>query len=224
MLNCSYMWIFFFRDVFGLVPSSNGEKMCISTGSPVTKLKRGTGLKTYRILSFIVIIITIIIIVIISTSPRSLNWGAGLVIHRDHHHLPPENRSWLALQLLGQFVNVKPIKWMIIVKIIIKWMIIVKMIATGCQKKEDCSRDKQRATKAEVTIVSFLHSWSFFWPLALFNDHQYHINREKSRKLPLPRWLFPACTFHNLNVATQKPKTLQITASNAKKVIWCCHG
>ena len=34
-------------------------------------------------------------------------------------------------------------------------MIIVKMIATGCQKKEDCSRDKQRATKAEVTIVSF---------------------------------------------------------------------
>ena len=108
------------------------------------------------------------------------------------------------------YLNVKP-------SALTKWMIIVKMIATGCQKKEDCSRDKQRATKAEVTIVSFLNTWSFFWLLALLNVHQYHINREKSRKLPLPRWLFLACAFQNLAAATQKPKTLQITASNAKK-------
>ena len=194
-INCSYMWIFFFRDVFGLVPSSNGEKMCISTSSPVTKLKRGTGLQTYKILSFIVIIITIIIIIVIITI----------------FHLRTK-ADWFY-----NYLNVKP-------SALIKWIIIiVKMIAPGCQKKEDCSRDKQRATKAEVTIVSFLYTWSFFWLLALFVDHQYHINREKSRKPPLPRWLFLACAFHNLTAATQKPKTLQITASNTKRDILCCH-
>ena len=41
--------------------------MCISTSSPVTKLKRRAGLKTYRILSFIVSIIIIDIIIVIIT-------------------------------------------------------------------------------------------------------------------------------------------------------------
>ena len=130
-------------------PNSNGEQVLRLTGSchSLWASSSSTSSSSYHL----------------NEPPvTKLKWWAGLVIHRDHHHLPPENRSWLVLQLLGQFVNVKPIKWMIIVKIIIKWMIIVKMIATGCQKKEDCSRDKQRATKAEVTIVSFLNKYMIF--------------------------------------------------------------
>ena len=101
MLNCSYMWIFFFRDVFGLVPSSNGEKMCISTSSPVTKLKRRAGLKTYRILSFIVIIITIIIIVIISTSP----WSPTQLGSRSCHSSWSSSSSAWEQKLIGSTIT-----------------------------------------------------------------------------------------------------------------------
>ena len=92
-----------------------------------------------------------------------------------------------------------------------------KWLQQDARRRRTVRETSREPPKQRWPLLVFLYSWSFFWPLALFNDHQYHINREKSRKLPLPRWLFLACAFQNLAAATQKPKTLQITASNAKK-------
>ena len=103
MLNCSYMWIFFFRDVFGLVPSSNGEKMCISTSSPVTKLKRRAGLKTYRILSFIVSIIIIDIIIVIS-SQRAPGHQTQMVSRSCHSSWSSSSSAW-EQKLIGSTIT-----------------------------------------------------------------------------------------------------------------------
>ena len=90
-----------------------------------------------------------------------------------------------------------------------------KWLQQDARRRRTVRETSREPPKQRWPLLVFLYSWSFFWPLALFNDHQYHINREKSRKLPLPKWLFLACAFQNLTAATQKPKTLQITASNA---------